>query len=64
MSTEKVRKTGGNNIPLVEQNAGAICIAGNIVDRQPQNGGNGFGWQRDISYTLTTSDRLSGYPDK
>ena len=53
--------TGGNNIPLVEQNAGAICIAGNIVDRQPQNGGNGFGWQRDISYTLTTSDRHGVY---
>ena len=53
--------TGGNNIPLVEQNAGAICIAGNIVDRQPENGGNGFGWQRDISYTLTTSDRHSVY---
>ena len=35
--------TGGNNIPLVEQNAGAICIAGNIVDRQPENGGNGLG---------------------
>ena len=53
--------TGGNNIPSVEQNAGAICIAGNIVDRQPQNGGNGFGWQRDISYTLTTSDRHGVY---
>ena len=64
MSTEKVRKTGGNNVPLVEQEADAICIAGNTVDRQPQNGGNGFGWQRDISYTLTTSDHLSGYPDK
>ena len=53
--------TGGNNIPLVEQNAGAICIAGNIVDRQPQNGGNGFGWQQDISYTLTATDRHSVY---
>ena len=43
MSTEKIRKTGGNNVPLVEQEADAICIAGNIVDRQPQNGGNGLG---------------------
>ena len=34
MSTEKVRKTGGNNVPLVEQEADAICIAGNIVDRR------------------------------
>lgn len=63
VSTEKIRKTGGNNIPLVEQNAGAICIAGNIVDRQPENGGNGLGCQEDLAYTLTATDRLSGYPD-
>lgn len=49
--------TGGNNIPLVEQNAGAICIAGNIVDRQPENGGNGLGCQEDLAYTLTATDR-------
>ena len=60
VSTEKKRKTGGNNIPLVQQEE-VICIAGNAIDRQPQNGGNGFGWQRDISYTLTTSDRHSVY---
>ena len=52
--------TGGNNIPLVQQEE-VICIAGNAIDRQPQNGGNGFGWQRAISYTLTTSDRHSVY---
>ena len=56
--------TGGNNVPLVEQEADAICIAGNIVDRQPQNGGNGLGCQDELSYTLTATDRLSGYPDK
>ena len=49
--------TGGNNIPLVEQNAGAICIAGNIVDRQPENGGNGLGCQENLAYTLTATDR-------
>ena len=64
MSTEKIRKTGGNNTPLVQDDADCICIAGNAIDRQPQNGGNGIGWQRDISYTLTATDRLSGYPDK
>ena len=52
--------TGGNNIPLVQQEE-VICIAGNAIDRQPQNGGNGFGWQRDISYTLTATDRHSVY---
>lgn len=54
--------TGGLNTSLVQQVAEeVICIAGNAIDRQPQNGGNGFGWQRDISYTLTTSDRHSVY---
>ena len=49
--------TGGNNIPLVEQNADTICISGNIVDRQPQNGGNGLGCQENLAYTLTATDR-------
>lgn len=35
----------------------AICIAGNIIDREVQNGGNGLGCQPDISYTLTGMDR-------
>ena len=53
--------TGGNNIPLVEQNADTICISGNIVDRQPQNGGNGLGCQDELSYTLTAADRHAVY---
>ena len=53
--------TGGNNIPLVEQNADTICIFGNIVDRQPQNGGNGLGCQEDLAYTLTAADRHAVY---
>lgn len=48
---------GGNNTSLVEQEADAICIAGNTVDRQPQNGGNGLGCQDELSYTLTATDR-------
>lgn len=48
--------TGGNNLPLVED-ASVLCIAGNIIDRQPQNGGNGMGYQSDIAYTLTAMDR-------
>ena len=50
--------TGGNNIPLVQAEE-VICITGNAIDRQPQNGGNGIGWQRDIAYTLTATDRRS-----
>ena len=52
---------GGNNTSLVEQNAGAICIAGNTVDRQPQNGGNGLGCQDELAYTLTATDRHCTY---
>lgn len=48
--------TGGNNLPLVEQKEPVFCIPGNIIDRQPQNGGNGIGVQEDIAYTLTTTD--------
>ena len=41
--------TGGNNVPLVEQEP-VFCITGNAIDRQPQNGGNGIGYQEDIAY--------------
>ena len=51
--------TGGNNVPLVSQNAEVFCITGNAIDRQPQNGGNGIGYQEDIAYTLTATDRHS-----
>ena len=52
---------GGNNTSLVEQEADVICIAGNTVDRQPQNGGNGLGCQDDLAYTLTATDRHAVY---
>jgi DNA (cytosine-5)-methyltransferase 1 len=47
--------TGGNNTPLVAEES--YCIAGNTIDRQPQNGGNGFGCQTDLAYTVTATDR-------
>ena len=50
--------TGGNNLPLVAAaDTPPLCIAGNIIDRQPQNGGNGLGCQEEIAYTLTATDR-------
>ena len=62
--------TGGNNVPLISQlsvfsedecaelpPAETYCIAGNIIDRQDHNGGNGIGFQPNISYTLNTADR-------
>lgn len=51
--------TGGNNVPLISQKAEVFCITGNAIDRQPQNGGNGIGYQEDIAYTLTATDRHS-----
>ena len=48
--------TGGNNVPLVEQDAPVYCIVGNAIDRQPQNGGNGCGYQENVAYTLTATD--------
>lgn len=38
-----------------------ICITGNAIDRQPQNGGNGIGYQQDIAYTLTATDHHAVY---
>ncbi|MBD5102301.1 MAG: hypothetical protein HDT27_06345 [Subdoligranulum sp.] len=55
--------TGGNNVPLVTQeDAPVYCITGNAIDRQPQNGGNGMGYQEDIAYTLTVTDRHAVCP--
>ena len=48
--------TGGNNLPLALQVQEPICISGNAIDRQPQNGGNGLGCQEGIAYTLTATD--------
>ena len=56
--------TGGGNTPLVQEPNEVYCIVGNIIDRQPENGGNGCGYQENLAYTITTCDRLSGYPDK
>lgn len=35
----------------------AICIAGNTIDRKPENGGNGKGVIKECSYTLNTVDK-------
>lgn len=48
--------TGGCNLPLALQSLEPICISGNTIDRQPQNGGNGLGCQAGIAYTLTATD--------
>ena len=53
--------TGGNNVPLAIDEPETYAIAGNAVDRQPHNGGNGIGYQRDIAYTVTATDRHCVY---
>lgn len=45
----------GNNVPLVGEQV--YCLAGNTIDREPENGGNGIGYQENVSYTLTGFDR-------
>ena len=58
-----VARTIDTTVPDPSRNQGGIailqetlCISGNTIDRQPQNGGNGLGCQPDISYTLTATD--------
>ena len=60
----EIARTIDTTNPNPSKNQGGIailqesyCIAGNIIDRQVQNGGNGLGCQSDISYTLTGADR-------
>lgn len=53
--------TGGNTLPLALQAQEPICISGNAIDRQPQNGGNGLGCQEGLAYTLTATDHHAVY---
>jgi len=54
---------GGNNTSLVVDapEPETYAIAGNIIGRKEKNGGNGMGFQRDISYTVTATDRHCVY---
>ena len=44
-----------DNVPLVKEPI--YCITGNAIDRKPENGGNGIGYQENVMYTLNTMDR-------
>ena len=54
---------GGNSVPVIceggEREADLYSIAGNIIGRGPESGGNGNGFQNgsDPIYTLTAMDR-------
>ena len=56
--------TGGNNLPLIEEQGPVFCIPGNAIDRRAGSGGNGPGVQEDISYTLTATDHHAVYNRK
>lgn len=52
--------TGGNNTPLIHRRSDTVtsyALVGNTIDRQPQNGGNGTGFTREVCHTLTAMDR-------
>lgn len=55
--TGTLRARMDDHPPLIAVPGETICIAGNIIDREAHNGGNGFGYQPDICYTLNTADR-------
>lgn len=62
----EIARTIDTTNPNPSKNQGGIailqesyCIAGNIIDRQVENGGNGLGCQANIAYTLTSTDRHS-----
>ena len=52
--------TGGNQVPVIH----AYGIQGNIIGRQPQNGGNGTGITVDCAPTLTAMDRHAVYASR
>jgi len=63
-------RTIDTTVPCPSKNQGGIAIvqpaetyaiAGNIIGREEKNGGNGLGFQRELSYTLTSTDRHAVY---
>ena len=53
--------TGGGNLPILASEPEVYCISGNIVDREPENGGNGLGINEDVSFCLTSCDHHAIY---
>jgi DNA (cytosine-5)-methyltransferase 1 len=60
-----VMSTGQGNAEITEGHAPTLncnheapilALAGNTIGREPENGGNGCGYQEDLSYTLTKTD--------
>ena len=58
----------GDRSAVVCANAGTkqqtFVLQGSMIGREDKNGPQGDGINEDVSFTLNTVDRLSGYPDK
>lgn len=63
--TPVVMSTGQGNAEITEGHAPTLncnheapilALAGNTIGREPENGGNGCGYQENVSYTLTKTD--------
>ena len=58
----------GDRSAVVCANAGTkqqtFVLQGSMIGRENKNGPQGDGINEDVSFTLNTVDRLSGYPDK
>lgn len=58
----------GDRSAVVCANAGTkqqtYVLQGSMIGRENKNGPQGDGINEDVSFTLNTVDRLSGYPDK
>lgn len=64
--TPVVMATGQGNAEITENHAPTLncnheapilALAGNTIGREPENGGNGCGYQESVSYTLTKTDQ-------
>jgi len=64
--TPVVMATGQGNAEITEGHAPTLncnheapilALAGNTIGREPENGGNGCGYQENVSYTLTKTDQ-------
>ena len=55
LGSDDKRFTLATNNDQYLMTAETYCLAENTIGRQPENGGNGFGFQKDLSYTLNAT---------
>jgi DNA (cytosine-5)-methyltransferase 1 len=60
-NTPLVADSGSETDGSQPEGGETYCIAGNTIGREPENGGNGAGWQAGLAYTVTAADRHAIY---